>query len=190
MSLDKTPKIILSVSLIAFIMIGIIPGTAFASCILIEDNYLESVQESKYAFKGTVTKIENNIGPQMVHFDVILWVGNNAMNSTYILENNNMIKNGDGSLLLTSVDVGYEIGKTYVVHVFDGDSLFQSICSSGLVTEQRFWDVWSVVDRSSPETYSIEVTIALLIALFSAIISVLIVVGYWVKDKRKTQKNY
>ena len=46
MPLEKTTKTFLSVSLIAFIIIGITSENAFASCVLIEDNYLEPVQES------------------------------------------------------------------------------------------------------------------------------------------------
>lgn len=122
--------------------------SAFASC-LADVDYFKLLQESKYVFEGTVTKIENNMGPQLVHFDIIRWVGNNPMNSTYVLENGNKVKLSEDSYSISSTDVGYEVGGRYIVHINYLHYSTQSICTSGLSSEKRFEYIWEAVDRTS-----------------------------------------
>jgi len=75
-------------------------------------DYLAAMAESEYAFTGTVTHIDNSLGPQKIHFDVSSVAKGNIPENTFVLENRNIINNGESSTQ-SSCDVGYklELGK-------------------------------------------------------------------------------
>lgn len=77
------------------------------------------LEESEYAFLGTVTEIDNSVGPQMVLFDVELDIKGNIEGDKFLLTNTQLIRNPDGGFV-TSCDAGFVVNGTYHVFVIDG----------------------------------------------------------------------
>ncbi len=94
-------------------------------------DYVGVTMESEYAFIGTVTHIDNSDGPQKVHFDVGSVIKGNIPDNTFVLENTNII-NGPSSMGNTC-DVGYQVGVTYNVFVFDNAFMNNGMCSTKAV---------------------------------------------------------
>lgn len=53
-----------------FFSTSIIYDTHACSCLAPTD-YVAAMAESEYVFTGTVTHIDNSLGPQKIHFDVM-----------------------------------------------------------------------------------------------------------------------
>ena len=87
----------------------------YASCAANID-YNQVLSESSFAFVGTVVLIEENIGPQKVHFFVHEQEKGN-LPEIFVHENKGHIKHPDGGYFSSSVSVDYQKGKTYNVYV-------------------------------------------------------------------------
>ena len=94
-------------------------------------DYLQALSESEYAFTGTVIRIDNSDGPQKVHFDVIS-VAKGDISGVFVLTNNNLIMNGEFTYH-SSCDVGYVIGVTYNVFVYDNIDMNNGMCTTKVV---------------------------------------------------------
>ena len=95
-------------------------------------DYLAAIAESEYAFTGTVTHIDNSLGPQKIYFDVSSVAKGNIPENTFVLENHNIINNGESSTQ-SSCDVGYKVGVTYNVFVYDNEFMNNGMCSTKAV---------------------------------------------------------
>ena len=95
-------------------------------------DYVTALAESEYAFTGTVTHIDNSLGPQKIHFDVTSVVKGDIPENKFVLENTNIINN-DESSLRSSCDVGYQVGVTYNVFVYDNEFMNNGMCSTKAV---------------------------------------------------------
>lgn len=92
-------------------------------------DYVQVVNESQYAFVGTVTQIENSDGPQKVHFDVSSVVKGDISDGKFVLENNNIIRSGE-TRSRSTCDVGYQLGVTYNVFVYDNAHMNNGMCDT------------------------------------------------------------
>ena len=115
---------ILIIFAIAFF--SVLTNEAHASCIADVDYGLVH-QESELVFKGTVTSIDNSMGPQLVYFVVHEVAKGTITNDRYVLKNLEMVNHGNGSYTLSSNDVDYKIGTTYNVYVTNGQT---SLCTT------------------------------------------------------------
>ena len=95
-------------------------------------DYFQALSESEYSFTGTVTQIDNSDGPQKVHFDVISVTKGDVPDGVFILANNNLIRNGEFTTH-SSCDVGYQIGVTYNVFVYDNIHMNNGMCTTKAV---------------------------------------------------------
>ena len=121
---------------ILFLVIGVfsisyIHDAQACSCAAPTDN-VTALTESEYAFTGTVTHIDNSLGPQKIHFDVMSVVKGDIPENVFVLENNNIINNGESSLQ-SSCDVGYQVGIMYNVFVYDNEFMNNGMCSTKAV---------------------------------------------------------
>ena len=105
-----------------------IPNSYACSCASTID-YFQAIKESDYAFTGTVTQIDNSDGPQKVYFDVSSVAKGAIEDGSFILENNNIIRH-DEFTTQSSCDVGYQIGVTYNVFVYDNNNMNNGMCTT------------------------------------------------------------
>jgi len=92
-------------------------------------DYVQAISESEYAFIGTVNYIDNSDGPQKVHFNVIFVVKGDILENQFVLENNNLVRHGE-SVSESSCDVGYKVGVTYNVFVYDNVHMNNGMCDT------------------------------------------------------------
>ena len=95
-------------------------------------DYVAAMTESEYAFTGTVTHIDNSLGTQKIHFDVMSVAKGDIPENVFVLENSNIINNGESSSQ-SSCDVGYQVGVTYNVFVYDNEFMNNGMCSTKAV---------------------------------------------------------
>ncbi len=114
--------------LTVLILVPVIQESYACSCSSPVD-YVAATMESEYVFIGTVTHIDNSNGPQKIHFDVDSVVKGDISNSKFVLENTGKTRQGD-TRSESSCDVGYQMGVTYNVFVYDNESLNNSMCST------------------------------------------------------------
>jgi hypothetical protein len=105
-----------------------IPNSYACSCAAPID-YFQALSESKYSFTGTVTQIDDSDGPQKVYFDVSGVAKGEIPNGVFVLENNNLIRNGEFTTH-SSCDVGYKVGVTYNVMVYDNINMNNGLCTT------------------------------------------------------------
>ena len=94
---------------------------AHASCNA-ELDYDLVLKESELAFTGTVTRLDNYDGPQKVTFFVHDVVKGEINTPKFILENSGLIFLENDTVVSSSVNVDYKIGKTYKVYVTNGQT--------------------------------------------------------------------
>jgi len=123
--------------MLAIVFFSVITNEAYASCIA-EVDYGLVYQEAELVFKGTVTSIDNSAGPQLVYFDVHEVAKGTVINDRYVLENFEIINQGNGSYTLSSLDVGYKVGTTYNVYVVDGQT---SLCTTKPIVSPIFTEL-------------------------------------------------
>ena len=121
-------RLFLFAIIMAIVLFPIIQESHACSCAAPTD-YVAAMMESEYAFIGTVTHIENSEGPQKVHFDVSSVAKGDIAENTFVLENSNIISNGEFSSH-SSCDVGYQVGVTYNVFVYDNTFMNNGMCST------------------------------------------------------------
>jgi len=92
-------------------------------------DYFQATEESEYVFRGTVTDIDNSDGPQKVYFDVSSVSKGEIPNGVFVLENNNLIWDGEFTRQ-SSCDVGYQVGVTYNVFVYDNINMNNGMCTT------------------------------------------------------------
>ncbi len=91
---------------------------AYASCIAeSEINWNTVLLESELVFTGTVTRLDNYDGPQRVTFFVHDVIKGEVDTPKFILENSELIFLENDTIMSSSVNVDYKIGKTYKVYV-------------------------------------------------------------------------
>ena len=134
-------------------------------------DYVAATAESKYVFVGTVTDIDNSGGPQKVHFDVSSVIKGDIPENKFVLENSNIVNNGELSSR-SSCDVGYKTGVTYNVFVYDNAFMNNGMCSTKVV---------GFLGIMNP----IEYNLFYIVILVLAIISVAVVSIFVIRRKRK-----
>ena len=96
---------------------------AYASCIAeSEINWKAVLSESELVFTGTVTRLDNYDGPQRVTFFVHDVVKGEVDTPKFILENSELVFLENDTIMSSSVNVDYKIGKTYKVFVTNGQT--------------------------------------------------------------------
>ena len=96
---------------------------AYASCIAeSEINWNSVLLESELVFTGTVTRLDNYDGPQRVTFFVHDVIKGEVDTPKFILENSELIFLENDTVMSSSVNVDYKIGKTYKIFVTDGQT--------------------------------------------------------------------
>jgi hypothetical protein len=113
---------------LVFVSIPILPEAHACSCAAPVD-YVQAISESEYGFTGTVTYIDNSDGPQKVHFDISSVVKGDILENQFVLENNNLVRHGE-SVSKSSCDVGYKVGVTYNVFVYDNVHMNNGMCDT------------------------------------------------------------
>jgi len=134
-------------------------------------DYVTALAESEYAFTGTVTHIDNSLGPQKIHFDVTSVVKGDIPENKFVLENTNIINN-DESSLRSSCDVGYQVDVTYNVFVYDNEFMNNGMCSTKAV------GFFGIMNPFQYNLFYIVLSVLILVAI------VLIVVVF-IRRKRK-----
>ena len=124
-------KILFAIFLILLITFFNLPNSYACSCTAPID-YFQALSYAEYVFTGKVTQIENSDGPQKVHFEVSSMAKGNITNGVFILENNNIIRHGEFTTN-SSCDVGYEVGVTYNVFVYDNINMNNEMCTTKAV---------------------------------------------------------
>ena len=117
--------------LLVFAIAGLgfqIPNSYACSCAAPID-YFQALSEADFAFTGTVRQIDDSDGPQKVYFDVGWVAKGDITNGTFVLENNNLIRNGEFTTH-SSCDVGYTVGVTYDVMVYDNINMNNGLCTT------------------------------------------------------------
>lgn len=96
---------------------------AYASCMAeSEINWNAALSESELVFTGTVTRLDNYDGPQRVTFFVHDIIKGEVDTPKFILENSELVFLENDTIMSSSVNVDYKIGKTYKVFVTDGQT--------------------------------------------------------------------
>ena len=91
---------------------------AYASCMAENEiNWNAVLLESELAFTGTVTRLDNYDGPQKVTFFIHDVIKGEIDTPKYVLENSELIFLENDTVMSSSVNVDYKIGKTYKVYV-------------------------------------------------------------------------
>ena len=111
-----------------FVSIPVLHEAYACSCAAPVD-YVQAISESEYSFTGTVTFIDNSDGPQKVYFDVISVAKGDILDNKFVLENNNIVRRGL-SVSESSCDVGYKVGVTYNVFVYDNVHMNNGMCDT------------------------------------------------------------
>ena len=97
------------------------PEQAFASCVA-EIDFDLVLEESELVFTGTVTRLDNYNGPQKVTFLVHDVIKGQINTPKFVFENSNLQFLDNDTIMTSSVDVDYKIGKTYKVFVVNGET--------------------------------------------------------------------
>ena len=93
----------------------------YASCIAENEiNWNSVMSESEFVFTGTVTRLDNYDGPQRVTFFIHDVSKGEITTQKYVLENSELIFLENDTIMSSSINVDYKIGKTYKVYVTDG----------------------------------------------------------------------
>ena len=96
---------------------------AHASCISENEIDWDTVLfESELVFTGTVTRLDNYGGPQKVTFLIHDVDKGNIDASKHVLENSELEFLENDSVMRSSIDVNYKVGKTYKVYVTNGQT--------------------------------------------------------------------
>ena len=94
---------------------------AYASCIAENEiNWNAVLSESELVFTGTVTRLDNYDGPQKVTFIVHDVIKGEVNTPKHVLENSELVFLENDTIMSSSVNVDYKIGKTYKVYVENG----------------------------------------------------------------------
>ena len=94
---------------------------SYASCAA-EIDYDLTLEESELVFTGTVTRLDNYDGPQRVTFFVHDIIKGEVDTPKFILENSELVFLENDTIMSSSVNVDYKIGKTYKVYVQNGET--------------------------------------------------------------------
>ena len=94
---------------------------AFASCMAeSEINWNAVLSESELVFTGTVTRLDNYDGPQKITFFIHDVIKGEVNTTKHVLENSELVFLENDTVMSSSVNVDYKIGKTYKVYVENG----------------------------------------------------------------------
>ncbi len=94
-------------------------------------DFLGALQESQYAFIGTVTDIDNSGGPQKVTFSVTQTFKGDIKDHNFVLENLGLSFSDEyTNVKHSSCDVGYQTGITYAVFVYDNIHYNNGMCDT------------------------------------------------------------
>ena len=117
-------SILLSIIVIATLAFPLVWfDQAYASCIAEDEiNWNAMLSESESVFTGTVTRLDNYDGPQKVTFLVHDVIKGEVDTPKFILENSELIFLENDTIMSSSVNVDYKIGKTYKVFVTNGQT--------------------------------------------------------------------
>ena len=90
-----------------------------------------ALQESQYAFIGTVSDIDNSGGPQKVTFYVTQVFKGDIKDNNFVLRNLGLGFSDDHTQSMSSsCDVGYQMGITYSVFVYDNVHYNNGMCDT------------------------------------------------------------
>ena len=90
-----------------------------------------ALQESQYAFIGTVSDIDNRKGPQKVTFYVTHVFKGDIKDNNFLLRNLGLGFSDDHTKTMSSsCDVGYQMGVTYSVFVYDTAHYGNGMCDA------------------------------------------------------------
>lgn len=93
----------------------------YASCMAENEiNWNGVLSESELAFTGTVTRLDNYDGPQKVTFFIHDVIKGEVNAPKHVLENSELVFLENDTVMSSSVNVDYKIGKTYKVYVENG----------------------------------------------------------------------
>ncbi|AJM93095.1 hypothetical protein [Nitrosopumilus piranensis] len=122
------------VSIFTILMILILPlflQNSYACSCSAPTDFLAALQESEYAFIGTVTDIDNSGGPQKVTFYVTQIFKGDIKDNIFVLENLGLSFSDEYTTSKhSSCDVGYQIGITYTVFVHDNVHYNNGMCDT------------------------------------------------------------
>jgi len=94
-------------------------------------DFSAALQESQYAFIGTVSDIDNNGGPQKVTFYVTQVFKGDIKDNNFVLRNLGLGFSDDHTQAMSSsCDVGYQMGVTYSVFVYDDVHYNNGMCDT------------------------------------------------------------
>ena len=123
-------SIIIVISIVLSMPTTMLPGQAFASCAA-EIDFDLVLEESELAFTATVTRLDNYDGPQKVTFLVHDVIKGQINTSKFVFENSNLRFLDNDTVMSSSIDVDYKVGKTYKVFVVNGET---NICTTKITT--------------------------------------------------------
>ncbi|QLH06515.1 hypothetical protein [Nitrosopumilus ureiphilus] len=136
-------------------------------------DYVQAVNESEYVFIGTVTNIDNSGGPQKIHFNVMSTIKGDISGNTFVLRNTNVASNSESiQVKNSSCDVGYQLGVTYNVFVYENDFMNNDMCTTKAI---GFIEMFNLL----------EYNISYYLILGLIVIVVGIIIGIKIRRKRK-----
>lgn len=104
---------------------------SYACSCAVPIDFSATLQESQYAFIGTVTDIDNSGGPQKVTFYVTHAFKGDIKDSKFVLTNLGLGFSDDHTQTMSSsCDVGYQMGITYSVFVYDNVNYNNGMCDT------------------------------------------------------------
>ena len=116
-------KFLIIIAISALISPFVWSDQVYASCIADNEINWDSVlSESEFVFTGTVTRLDNYDGPQRVTFFVHDVIKGEISTPKFVLENSELVFLDNDTVMSSSVNVDYKIGKTYKVYVTDGQT--------------------------------------------------------------------